>query len=134
VTLFYGILDPHRHSLCFTNAGHENPFLLSGGKELRRLSDGGLVLSIVEDFPYQEATVELASGDVMVVYSDGISEAINPNQEQFGEARLYAVVEEHRHESANDIIEQIVRAVRQYASGAAQMDDMTLVVLKRFPA
>jgi sigma-B regulation protein RsbU (phosphoserine phosphatase) len=88
----------------------------------------------VEDFPYQEATVELAPGDVMVVYSDGISEAINPNQEQFGEGRLYAVVEEHRHESANDIIEQIVRVVRQHAGGAEQMDDMTLVVLKRLPA
>jgi serine phosphatase RsbU (regulator of sigma subunit) len=134
VTLFYGILDPHKHSLCFTNAGHENPFLLSRGETFSRLVDGGLVLSIVEDFPYQEATVELAPGDVMVVYSDGISEAIDPNQEQFGEAQLHAVVEEHRHESASDIIEQIVRSVRQYSHGAAQMDDMTLLVLKRLPA
>jgi sigma-B regulation protein RsbU (phosphoserine phosphatase) len=134
VTLFYGILDPRAHALRFTNAGHENPFLLSEGKQVNRLRDGGLVLSILEDFPYQEATVGLAPGDVLVVYSDGISEAINPNQEQFGEERLHALLEDHRHESANEIIEIILQAVRQHANGASQMDDMTLVVLKRCPA
>ena len=131
VTLFYSILDPENHSLCFSNAGHENPFLFRPGSDLRRLSDGGLVLSILEDFPYQEATIGLLPGDLMVVYSDGISEAVNAGQEQFGEQRLSALIDQHRQEPAAEIIESIIRGVQQHASGTPQMDDMTLLVVKR---
>lgn len=134
VTLFYGILDQDRHSLSFTNAGHENPFLLSEGGTADRLTEGGVVLSILEEFPYEEATVGLRPGDVLVIFSDGITEAINPAQEMFGEARLAAVIAEHRHKAAADLIEQIIGAVREYAGTAAQTDDMTLVVLKRLSA
>jgi phosphoserine phosphatase RsbU/P len=131
VTLFYGILDTNDHSLVFCNAGHENPYLVSEGRDLRRLSEGGVVLSILEDFPYQEERVELAPGDLMVVFSDGITEAVNPNQEQFGDVRLGQLIQEHRNESAAELIESIIRGVRQHAGSAHQMDDMTLLVLRR---
>jgi len=131
VTLFYGILDREHHALSFTNAGHENPFLLSEGGMADRLTEGGVVLSILEEFPYQEATVSLRPGDVLVMFSDGITEAINPAQELFGEARLAAVIAEHRNAAASELIDRIIGAVRAYAATAAQTDDMTLLVLKR---
>jgi serine phosphatase RsbU (regulator of sigma subunit) len=132
VTLFYGILDRERHALCFTNAGHENPFLVTEAGT-SRLTDGGVVLSILEEFPYQEATVDLRPGDLLVIFSDGITEAINPAQELFGEERLGAVIAEHRMATAQELIERIVAAVRAYAGTAPQTDDMTLLVVKRLP-
>jgi phosphoserine phosphatase RsbU/P len=131
VTLFYSILDPDRHTLCFSNAGHENPFLLSEKREPTRLSEGGVVLSIMEDFPFEEKTIPLVPGDIMVVFSDGITEAVNPNQELFGEERLADLLEQHRSESAAGIIESIIRGVKLHAAAAPQMDDMTIIVAKR---
>ena len=131
VTLFYGILDIQDHSLCFSNAGHENPLLISGGKEPLRLNTGGIVLSIMEEFPYEEETVPLLPGDLLVIYSDGVTDAINTRQELWGEARLTAVVKEHRDAGASALIDHIIAAVQSHAGEAPQMDDITLVVIKR---
>jgi sigma-B regulation protein RsbU (phosphoserine phosphatase) len=98
------------------------------------LTEGGVVLSILEDFPYKEATVDLRPGDVLVMFSDGITEAVNPAQELFGEARLAAVIEEHRTATARELIERIMGAVHAYAGPTPQTDDMTVVVAKRLPA
>jgi sigma-B regulation protein RsbU (phosphoserine phosphatase) len=89
------------------------------------------VLSILEDFPYEEETVPVSVGDVIVMYSDGITEAVNPQQEQFGEERIVTVVAAHRTEPAAGIIDSIVSAVRQHAGVAPQGDDMTVLVIKR---
>jgi sigma-B regulation protein RsbU (phosphoserine phosphatase) len=131
VTLFYGILDPQNHTFSFSNAGHDNPFLISLQQEPRRLSTGGLVLSIMEDFPYEEESIPLASGDTIVIYSDGITEAVNPHQEQFGDARIAAIVKEHPNSTSTELIEHIVNAVKAYSGTAPQMDDMTLLVIRR---
>jgi len=88
-------------------------------------------LSIVEDFPFEEKTIPLVPGDLMVVFSDGITEAINPNQELFGEGRLADLLQHHRGESAAEIIESIIRGVKQHSAAAPQMDDMTILVVKR---
>ena len=133
VTLFYGILDLAGHSLCFSNAGHENPLLLSEGKEPRRLNTGGIVLSILEDFPYEEETVPLGNGDILVIYSDGVTDAINSRNEMFGEARLKSVIQEHLTAGATALIEHIIAGVQSHAGTAPQMDDITLVVVKRNP-
>jgi sigma-B regulation protein RsbU (phosphoserine phosphatase) len=130
VTLFYGILDAEQKMLLYSNAGHDAPYVLRKDGETLRLGEGGLVLSIVEDFPYEEQSVPLGEGDVLVIYSDGISEAINPAQEQFGEGRISTVIEAHRSESASKIMSEIIAAVKAHAGAAPQMDDMTLVVVK----
>jgi len=130
VTLFYSVLDPGAKTLTYCNAGHDAPMLLRTGGASERLATGGVVLSILDDFPYQEETVPFGPGDLMVVYSDGISEAMNPAEEQFGEARIADVVGRERNRSATEIIESIVAAVRAHAGTAPQMDDMTLVVIK----
>ena len=131
VTLFYSSLDTSNHTLTYCNAGHDNPFHFSGPGPPNRLSTGGLVLSIMEDFPYQEDVAKLLPGDVVVVYSDGITEAVDLRQVQFGDRKIESVVSECRSLSAAGIIDAIVSAVREHAGSAPQADDMTIVVIKR---
>jgi sigma-B regulation protein RsbU (phosphoserine phosphatase) len=134
VTLFYGVLDPEAKTISYSNAGHDNPFLFHHGAEPARLGVGGVVLSIMETFPYAEETIPMGEGDLLVIYSDGIVEAINPDQEQFGQDRLAEVIRQHRDASPGELIDSIINAVKVHAGTAAQMDDMTLVVVRGVPA
>lgn len=131
VTLFYGILDVNNHSFSYCNAGHDNPFLVRQNGEVHRLSTGGLVLSIMESTSYEEETISLNTGDVVILYSDGITESMNPQQEQFGENRLLAVIQQHRSRSAAELLDEIIGAAKQHAGKEPQADDMTVVVVKR---
>jgi len=88
-------------------------------------------LSILEDFPFEEEAVSMGPGDILVVYSDGITEATNPSEVQFGEERLAQVIQDHRQESASGVIDCIIKEVKAFTGGMAQADDMTLVVVKR---
>ncbi|HTK83193.1 MAG TPA: GAF domain-containing SpoIIE family protein phosphatase [Bacteroidota bacterium] len=131
VTLFYGILDFEQHQLRFCNAGHDNPYWLSEGKEARRLKTGGIVLSVMESFPYEEEIISLEPGDMLVIYSDGIPEAMNSNQELFSDARLGTLLKECRNLSASDVITKVVAAAKSHAGTWPQSDDMTMVVIRR---
>jgi sigma-B regulation protein RsbU (phosphoserine phosphatase) len=131
VTLFYGILDTQQHQLRFCNAGHDNPYLLSHGKEPRRLKTGGIVLSVMETFPYEEEIVAIEPGDMLIIYSDGIPEAMNSNQELFSDARLGTLLNECVSLSASDVIDKVVAAAKAHAGNWPQSDDMTMVVIKR---
>jgi len=131
VTLFYGVLDNSCHTLSFTNAGHDHPYLLSPNQPLRRLQTGGVPLGMLEEFPFEEETIPLGPGDLMVVSSDGITEAINTGQEQFGQDRLAAIISEHKDLSAAELIDMIIAAVKAHAGNTPQIDDMTLVVIRR---
>ena len=130
-TLFYGILNTRKNELCYSNAGHDYPFLFSGDKEPRRLETGGTVLGFMEDFAFKEQVVPFNSGDLLLVYSDGITEAMNADEEEFGENRLAEVTLKHRDELASTLIEKIIAAVKLHTGDAPQMDDITLVVIKR---
>ncbi len=130
-TLFYGVLDLDQHNLTFSNAGHENPYLNTLQNGDSRLSTGGTVLGVVDNFPFEEEIVPIGSGDLLVIFSDGITEAFDINENQFGENRLEDVIEKHKTEPAVAIIEHIVEAVQEFAGDAPQADDLTLVVIKR---
>lgn len=130
-TLVYGVLDRESNRLVYANAGHNYPLLLEPGGEPRRLELGGLVLGCLEDFCYTEGTVEFDPGDTLLVYSDGITESIDANDEEFGEGRLAGILRTHGAEPAPRLIERIVAAVRAHAGDLAQMDDMTLLVIRR---
>ncbi|MBI4536005.1 MAG: SpoIIE family protein phosphatase [Ignavibacteriae bacterium] len=131
VTLFYGILDITRHVLSYSNAGQDPPILITCNGNVRRLDKGGIALGMLDEFPFDEETVQLQPGDVLVLYSDGISEAMNPMQEQFTDARLERLLGENLNSPAAALIDTIVDAVKSHAGTAPQMDDMTLVVVKR---
>jgi len=132
VTVFYGILDLPAHKLQYCNAGHDHPFLFSSDREApRRLGTGGTVLGIVDGYPFSEEGIPVVRGDVLVVYSDGIVEAMNESDEQFGEEELAAVIRKHKHRTATQLIDEIVSATKTHAAGYPQSDDITIIVLKR---
>lgn len=130
-TLFYGLLNFKEHQLEYCNAGHDNPFLFSPGKEPQRLQIGGVVLGFVPEFSYQETTIPVNPGDLLVIYSDGITEAMNSAEEEFGEERLVETIVENRTHSPQELLSSILKSVRLHVGNEPQMDDMTLVVLKR---
>jgi sigma-B regulation protein RsbU (phosphoserine phosphatase) len=129
-TLFYGTLDRSAHEIVYANAGHNYPLFLKAGDKPARLETGGLVLGCLENFPYAESTVSLCAGDSLLVYSDGITESINANDEEYGEERLAALFVNHRSDTAQRLIDEIVSAVKAHAIGSPQTDDMTLLVIK----
>jgi len=130
-TLFYGRLDAEKHVLHYSNAGHEWPFLFGKAKEPERLDVGGIVLSCMENFPYEESLVTFDPGDVLVIFSDGVTEAANLDREEFGEQGLAAVIESNLSEPSRRLIEKIVESVKLHSGNQPQTDDITLVVIKR---
>jgi len=103
----------------------------SSNKKIHRLKTGGIVLGIMEYYPFEQESIALQPGDVMVIYSDGVAEAMNAQQEQFGEERLIGVIKKNRRRNAEEIIKQILSAVKLHTGDYPQYDDMTLLVLKR---
>jgi serine phosphatase RsbU (regulator of sigma subunit) len=131
-TLFYGTLDIKRHVLSYCNAGHNYPLLFRKGEDPQRLKTGGLVLGALEDFDFCEGSVLLQPGDLLVVYSDGVTEAINPDEYEFGEEKLLEIIEDQVDSTSEQLINKIINAVKGHEGDeAAQMDDITLVVIKR---
>lgn len=133
VTLFYAILDLRANILSYANAGHEHPIILASAGSVNRLSTGGIMLGILDDFPFQDDSVQIKPGDTMVVFSDGVTEAMNGDEVQFGEGRLQEAIVRHREEDASVLLESIVNAVKSHAGAAPQMDDITILVVKRLP-
>ncbi|MFQ6617542.1 MAG: PP2C family protein-serine/threonine phosphatase, partial [Fidelibacterota bacterium] len=131
VTLFYGILDTRKDEFYYSNAGHNNPFLFSVDGNISRLSAGGIVLGFMEDYTFKEEVVYFNPGDVMVIYSDGITEAMNANDREFGEERLEALVSENLSISSSEIIKKIISTVQSFVGDTPQFDDITLVIIKR---
>jgi sigma-B regulation protein RsbU (phosphoserine phosphatase) len=115
--------------LTFCNAGH-NPPLIHGSGGVRRLQSGSMPVGMFDFAQYQDVSEQLTVGEVLVVYSDGVTEALNVEGEEFGEDRLAAIVAEHHAADASTILNAIVRGVQTFARGAAQHDDVTAMVVK----
>ncbi len=130
VTLFYGVLDPNRNVFRYTNAGHNPPILIDPKGGYTTLDVGGIVLAAVPQFPYQEGEVRFIPGQILVLYSDGVTEAANEQEEQFGEERLIQTILQNTSLSAATMCDQIIEAVRLFSSTRPHQDDITLVVAK----
>jgi phosphoserine phosphatase RsbU/P len=131
VTFFMARLDPTTGQLTYVNAGQNPPILIRASEQVLELDEGGMVLGMFESVPYTAAMIEMAKGDVLVVFSDGVSETWNGSEEEFGVARLVEVVKRGRTLGAAALEAEILRALEEYSSGARNMDDRTLIVLKR---
>jgi len=131
VTLFYAELDPKKGSLEFLNAGHNPPLIVHAGGTMEQLASGGLPLGIMADAEFREGRTDLRPGDVLVIYSDGVSEAVNPSGEEFGPTRLYEVVSRNLDASAGGIRDRIESALTKFCQGTPAADDITLVIVKR---
>jgi sigma-B regulation protein RsbU (phosphoserine phosphatase) len=131
VTLWYGVLDKVAHEIDFCNAGHEPPFLMSANGAVRRLGSTGLALGVIDNFTYRKNSISMEPGDVLVVYSDGVTDMEDKTHRQFGQERLEALIAEHHAKSAHALVEFIMKAAVEHAGSAPQFDDLTLVVVKR---
>jgi phosphoserine phosphatase RsbU/P len=131
LTLFYGQLNPLTGELKYSNGGHNPPMLLRTTGEVLRLDKGGLPIGMMKAMPYQEASVFFNTGDVLVIYSDGITESVNEKDEEFEEERLIEVVRHNLNRSASGIRDRIDEALSRFVGTMAPVDDMTLMIIKR---
>ena len=131
VTLFYAELNPKNGALAFLNAGHNPPLIVHAGGTMEQLASGGLPLGIMPNADFREGRTQLHPGDVLVIYSDGVSEATNPSGEEFGPTRLYEVVARNLDGSAAGIRDRIESALTKFCQGTPAADDITLVICKR---
>jgi len=131
VTLFYGVLDEQTKSLVYANAGHPPPLLMRRGEDrFRALEVTGIALGVVEGMKYEERQIDLLPGDILVLYTDGVNEAINDREEQYGLARLCRTVRGSRDLNAQGILDAILKDIALFAGDQAQFDDITMIVAK----
>jgi sigma-B regulation protein RsbU (phosphoserine phosphatase) len=128
-SFFYCCLDAACMTLTYCNAGHHPPLLVRADGTVERLSVGGLLLGVERDTAYEEESVELREGDVIVIYTDGIIEQ-SDGHDFFGEERLVQLVKAHAGLSASLIKKKIVDAVTEFSPDGKNDDDLTLVVVK----
>jgi phosphoserine phosphatase RsbU/P len=131
VTAFYGIYDPGARTLSYCSAGHNPPRLIRcrDGSVQALEEVGGPPLGLMEDLEYDETTFELAAGDVLAFYTDGITEAMDPRGKQFGPSRLDEILS-RCHLRAEAVIEDVIDAVEKFTEGEPPMDDRTLIVAR----
>jgi len=130
-TLFYGRLDVRSNVLTYCNAGHERPYHLTKDGETRRLTAGGLAVGILEEFEYEDDIVILQNGDMVVIFSDGVTDMINSRDEAFGEKGLEKILDSNRELPAKELVELIISDVNKHAGSEPAFDDVTVVVIKK---
>jgi sigma-B regulation protein RsbU (phosphoserine phosphatase) len=131
ITFFFSVFDAATGDLAYANAGHNPPILVRASGEAEMLEGGGPVLGILPIASYSEMHAHLDRGDMIVLYSDGVTEANNAAYDQFDEERFIEVLKARRTEPASQIVQAVMQAVTEFAAGAPQADDITLLVAKR---
>jgi sigma-B regulation protein RsbU (phosphoserine phosphatase) len=129
VSMFYGVLDAKTLTFTYTNAGH-NPPILFRGNQIKFLEEGGIPLGIIEDVSYDEGQIQLVSGDLVLLYTDGVTETMNEKRDIFGLDRLLKIIQRSMDMNAQGVIDNIYQKVINFADGEPQSDDLTLMVLK----
>ena len=131
LTLFYGMLDVPTIRFDYVNCGHNWPILYNPAKDTTEyLKAGGLAVGMIDGVPYDQDEVALEKDDILVLYTDGVTEAFNEQEELFGEERLLDVIKANSHLGAQGLLDKIVEEVMTFAGEAEQSDDVTLVILK----
>lgn len=130
VTAFYGVLDASNKTLAYTNAGHNPPLLMDADGTARFIERGGIPLGMFRDTRYYEYYQSIESGQTLVLYTDGVTEAMNEQEKEYGRPRLEQKVREGRHLSASDLITFIQQDVLDWTGGRGASDDMTFFIVK----
>jgi serine phosphatase RsbU (regulator of sigma subunit) len=131
VSVFYAIVDPAQRTLTYSLAGHNPPYVgRAAENKVERLFKGGPVIGILPKVRLTDAKVTFAPGDVLVAYTDGLTEAFDKQGQQFGEERLHETVCDHKKKSARKLLDSIERHLHSFIGGASQSDDITLLVMK----
>ena len=131
VTLIYAVYDPSTRRLTFANGGHNTPVLIDGDGNASRLPlTGGVALGLVPGMQYEQTSITLSPGDNVILYTDGVTEAMNEHEEEFGMERLEGLFSESRPPEARAVNDLIFDAVMEFAGDAAQSDDITCMTLR----
>ena len=131
VTMFYAVLDPASGLLQYVNGGHNLPCLVKPSGEVTWLpGDSGIVLGVIDEFPYQQHSMQLEEGDVVFFYTDGVTEAMDEAGNQFGDDTLLEVLGKAAGANPEDMTRRVVDAVHEHAGGAPQSDDLTCLALR----
>ncbi|OLD63187.1 MAG: hypothetical protein AUI33_13050, partial [Ignavibacteria bacterium 13_1_40CM_2_61_4] len=131
ITFFWGIIDTGSGTMKYVSAGHNPPFLFRRTGAVERLSEGGIILGIMKaSIAYNEGEVRFSPGDVLVLFTDGVSEAMNEAGEELGEEPIEEVVKGHIDDPAQEILSAVVNRVKEHSKGTPQSDDITLIVAR----
>ncbi|MGB7061973.1 MAG: GAF domain-containing SpoIIE family protein phosphatase [Candidatus Zixiibacteriota bacterium] len=130
VTAVYGVLDPKNRIFTFSNAGHNAPILRRADGEMKYLTEGGMALGMFENSKYEERPLGISPGEIIVFYTDGVTEAKNDKEEEFGTRRLKQVIGDSHQLGASQIQENIYDAVKEFTGLSHQEDDLTMIVVK----
>ncbi|MFC1724312.1 PP2C family protein-serine/threonine phosphatase [candidate division KSB1 bacterium] len=129
-TFFYGVIDQKNNSLIYSNAGHNYPILLNKEGNIRLLKKGGMALGFLENYEYDEEIIKLKKGDIIIFYTDGVTEALNLSEKEFSEVKLVKLVQSIKELSADEIKNSIYQELLNFTEEVCQYDDITLLVLK----
>lgn len=130
-TLFYGILNTKENIIKYCNAGHNPPFLFTDNSKTQKLEIGGVVVGMIPNSKFQEGIIEINENDVLILYSDGVTEAMNAAAEEFGEEKMLDIVRTNLKSTAEEIVQKILDEVKEHSKKVEQSDDITIMVIKR---
>jgi sigma-B regulation protein RsbU (phosphoserine phosphatase) len=131
VTLFLGILDNQSHQFFYVNAGHNPPLLLTKDNNLRLLEDGGIILGMIPDYNYVVGNFYFDKNDILLCYTDGVNEALNIEEEEFGEKKIKDILIKNRNLFTRDISNKLIQSIGEFTKGIPQYDDITVLMVKR---
>ena len=133
VTVFYGIFDTRNGSFEYCNGGHNPPYLISAGGEVRQLDNrGGVFLGALKNLEYESNVVMLQPGETLFLITDGITEAMNTREEMFGEERSQAALQMHAGKPLPELVQKVLEEVQAFAGAQEQSDDLTCLTLRYF--
>lgn len=130
ITFFWGLYTASERTLSYINAGHEPPMHIGASGEIRRLEQGGLLLGVFASAEYRRGVVTLAPGDVVLLFTDGLTEAMDVEDNEYGEARVKEVLARTHRKSAKEVLDALLADVAEFTRGAHQSDDLTVLILK----
>ena len=131
ITFFLGILDTDSHNFLYCNAGHDNPCILTADNKYTDLAVGGICLGFLPQFDYSKDVHTFHDGEIIAIYTDGVTEAMNKHEEEFGLERLQKMINANRSMGASDILNKLLNEIETHVAGEPQMDDITLLILKK---
>ncbi|MBD3290991.1 SpoIIE family protein phosphatase [candidate division KSB1 bacterium] len=130
ITFYFGILEHDSRKFGCVNAGHNPPYLFHQDGSFQLLDKGGLILGMMPNIVYQKEEVQLQSGDWIIMFTDGVSEAMNEHDEEFEEHRIEEIVKANLQASAEEMKDALYKAVKNFTKGVPQSDDITMVIVK----
>lgn len=130
ITFFIGVLDLDTGNFNYVNAGHNPPYVFHADRSFDTLQEGGLILGMMPEAPYESASVTLEAGDLIVMFTDGVSEAMNQAEEEFEEKRIEACIRENFELNTEEILQNLITSVKKFSEGTPQSDDITVLLVK----